>query len=220
MTLPAPKAILFDWDNTLVDSWVVIHQALTATFEAMGQRPWTLEEARRKVRKSARDSFPELFGQRAAEATEIFYSTFGAVHLDRLTPLPGAEALLRDLVGLGDVKLAVVSNKKGELLRREAQHLGWDRYFIAVVGALDAVHDKPAAEVVDHALAGSGVAPGRDVWFVGDTDVDLLCAQNSGCSAILLRAEAPGEGEFAPALLDRYVPDCAGLSRLVRDHLG
>ena len=35
MTLPAPKAILFDWDNTLVDSWTVIHHAMTATFEAM-----------------------------------------------------------------------------------------------------------------------------------------------------------------------------------------
>ena len=26
--LPRPRAILFDWDNTLVDSWVTIHEAL------------------------------------------------------------------------------------------------------------------------------------------------------------------------------------------------
>ena len=29
--LPRPRAILFDWDNTLVDSWVTIHEALNIT---------------------------------------------------------------------------------------------------------------------------------------------------------------------------------------------
>ncbi|MFT5702654.1 MAG: phosphoglycolate phosphatase [Rickettsiales bacterium] len=28
-----PKAIIFDWDNTLVDSWSVIHFALNKTME-------------------------------------------------------------------------------------------------------------------------------------------------------------------------------------------
>src|SRR5690606_3190282 len=58
--LPAPRAILFDWDNTLVDTWGVLHRALAATFEAFGRRPWTLEETKRNVRASARDAFPEL----------------------------------------------------------------------------------------------------------------------------------------------------------------
>src|SRR5947207_1478268 len=33
--LPRPRAILFDWDNTLVDSWVTIHEALNITMAAM-----------------------------------------------------------------------------------------------------------------------------------------------------------------------------------------
>jgi len=79
--LPGPRAVLFDWDNTLVDSWVMIHHAMTATFNALGQRPWTLEECRRNVRQSARDSFPKLFGDRADEATAVFYRTYEADHL-------------------------------------------------------------------------------------------------------------------------------------------
>ena len=63
--LPAPKALLFDWDNTLVDTWSVIHHALAVTFEAFGRTPWTLEETRQRVRASARDAFPELFGEDA-----------------------------------------------------------------------------------------------------------------------------------------------------------
>lgn len=219
MTLPVPKALLFDWDNTLVDSWVVIHHALSVTFEAMGKQPWTLTETRRRVRKSARDSFPELFGVRAEEATEIFYRTYEADHLTQLTPRAGAEAMLRDLAASAELCLAVVSNKKGDLLRKEAAHLGWDRYFAAVVGATDAVRDKPAPEVVDFALSGTGIAPGLDVWFVGDTDIDLRCAANAGCTKVLLRDEAPGPGEFADVGLDQHVPDCAGLARLVARYL-
>lgn len=219
MTLPTPKALLFDWDNTLVDSWVVIHHALSVTFRAMGQEPWTLEETRQRVRKSARDSFPELFGARSDEATEIFYSTYESDHLAQLSPRAGAASMLEDLAAMNGLILGVVSNKKGQLLRKEAAHLGWDRLFVSVVGATDAARDKPAPEVVDFALGGTGISAGPEVWFVGDTDIDLLCAQNSGCSGILLRETAPARGEFGSVGVDRHVPDCPGLASLVRGHM-
>ena len=146
MTLPTPKALLFDWDNTLVDSWVVIHHALSATFRAMDREPWTLEETRERVRKSARDSFPELFGDRAEEAMAIFYGTYESDHLAQLSPRSGAASMLEDLAAMNGLVLGVVSNKKGELLRKEAAHLGWDRLFVSVVGATDAARDKPAPE--------------------------------------------------------------------------
>lgn len=214
MNLPSPKAILFDWDNTLVDSWALIHHAMTATFEALGQRPWTLEETRRNVRKSARDSFPELFGERAAEATEVFYRTYESDHLKQLRALPGAAEMLRDLAAAEDLLLGVVSNKRGRLLRLEAAELGWDRYFGPLVGAADAAKDKPAREVVEFALADSGIAPGPAVWFVGDTDIDVLCAANAGCSAVLVRAEPPREGEFGASPLACHVSDCSAFAQL------
>ncbi|GAB4238248.1 MAG: HAD hydrolase-like protein [Kiloniellaceae bacterium] len=214
MILPTPRAILFDWDNTLVDSWALIHHAMTATFEALGQRPWTLEETRQNVRKSARDSFPELFGERAEEATAVFYRTYEADHLKQLRALPGAAEMLQALAAADDLLLGVVSNKRASLLRLEAAELGWDRYFGPLVGATDAEKDKPAREVVDFALAGTGIAPGPEVWFVGDTDIDILCASNSGCTAVLVRAEAPAEGEFGNLPLGGHVSDCRAFAQL------
>lgn len=214
MTLAPPNAILFDWDNTLIDSWVMIHHAMTATFEAMGQRPWTLEECRRNIRKSARDSFPELFGERAEEATAEFYRTYEADHLDQLRALPGAEAMLRALAAAENLLLGVVSNKRGHILRREAAKLGWDRYFDSLVGANDAERDKPAREVVDFALVGSGISSGPAVWFVGDTDIDMQCAHNSGCTAILLRERGPATGEFGGLNLAGHVIDCDAFAKL------
>lgn len=214
MTLDRPRALLFDWDNTLVDTWQVIHHALSVTFSAMGQVPWSLEETRERVRSSARDAFPALFGKHAEEAMAIFYKNFEADHLDKLRERSGAGDMLTQLTESGYL-LGVVSNKKGYLLRREADHLGWAGLFHRLVGANDAVQDKPAVEPVELALAGSGLNRGPGVWFVGDTDIDMLCAVNAGCLPVLLRPEAPAAGEFGDAMPAHHVESCAALAGLL-----
>ncbi len=209
-----PRAILFDWDNTLVDNWAVIHAALNSALTAMGQAPWSYAETRQRVRASARDSFPALFGERWEEAQKIFYDSFEAKHLEALREMPGAGDLLAGL-GQSGIYLAVVSNKQGRYLRREAAHLGWTPRFGHLIGANDAPRDKPAVDPVDMALAGSGVPRGADVWFVGDADIDMLCAVNAGCCPVLLRHDAPGAGEFGAAPPLRHLPDCRALAALV-----
>ena len=206
----APNAFLFDWDNTLVDSWGVIHEALRETFIAMGHRPWTMEEVRRNVRASARDAFPQLFGDRAQEAIDVFYRAFEARHLDALRPLPNAEACLRALHADGHY-LGVVSNKRGYLLRKEVDHLGWSGLFGAAIGATDAAQDKPAVDPVLMALGPGGLKPSAAVWFVGDADIDMVCAHNSGCTAVLVAKEAPVADEFHSDAPDRHFGDLAAL---------
>ena len=211
-----PRAILFDWDNTLVDTWPVIHVSLNATLVAFDQTPWTLDETRARVRHSLRDSFPKMFGDRWEAAAEYFYEQFAARHLEALTALSGAEDMLKAMRDLG-LYLAVVSNKKGEYLRAEADKLGWSSYFGALIGALDAPHDKPAREPVDLALAAGGLRTGADIWFAGDTNIDLECAVTAGCIPILVRPAPPEPdefGQFAPA---RHVTDCQALCILVHE---
>ena len=216
MTLPRPQALLFDWDNTLVDTWAVIHQALNVTLRAMGQAVWTLEQTRARVRASARDSFPELFGSRADEAMVLFYGTYEQEHLTHLQALPGVEEMLAGLTA-DTCYLGVVSNKKGSTLRREAAHLGWDRWFGRLVGAEDAAADKPARAAVDLALESSGLAAGPEVWFVGDTDIDMTCAHAAGCTPILLREAAPAPGEFGAHPPHRHAATCAELMACIRE---
>ncbi len=216
MSLPAPRALLFDWDNTLVDTWAVIHHALNVTLRAMDQATWTLEETRARVRASARDSFPKMFGSRAEEAMTVFYGTYEREHLSRLQALPGVEEMLADLAD-GSRYLGVVSNKKGSILRREAAHLGWDRWFSRLVGAEDAAADKPARAAVDLALEGSDLSAGPEVWFVGDTDIDMACAHAAGCTAILLRQAAPAPGEFGSHPPSRHAATCTELMACIRE---
>jgi phosphoglycolate phosphatase len=190
-----PRAILFDWDNTLVDNWAAIADALNTVFAAFDKPTWTVEETKARVRQSLRDSFPTMFGARWEEARDMFYARFGARHIELLSPVPGAGELIAELAGTGTY-LGIVSNKNGVLLRREAEHLGWSRYFGRIVGAADAPRDKPAAEPVAMALEPGGVAPGREVWFVGDSGIDMQCARAAGCVPVLIAAAVTNRDEF------------------------
>jgi phosphoglycolate phosphatase len=196
--LPSPRAILFDWDNTLVDTWPTIHQVVNILMAHMGHPAWSFEETRRRIGPSMRDVFPAMFGDRWEEARDVFLNAYHAVHLEQLAVLEGMEAMVRGLAARG-VPMGLVSNKTGRLLRREVAHLGWSGLFFAEVGAGDAARDKPAREAVTLALStapGGPVPPGPGVWLVGDSPTDMICAHACGCTPVLLRSWAPDPEEF------------------------
>lgn len=182
--LPKPRAILFDWDNTLVDTWPLIHAALNTTLRFMEHPEWTFEQVRRDVKQSMRESFPAMFGDRWKDAASHYQQSYRALHLNALEPLPGAEETLQ-AIPRAQVFTGIVSNKQGDTLRQELTHIAWEKYFDVAVGASDAARDKPHPDPVLFALKTSGIAPGADVWFVGDTGVDLDVALVTGCTPIL-----------------------------------
>ena len=190
-----PRAIVWDWDNTLVDGWPAIQAGLNAAFRDAGLPEWTLEEVRARVRHSLRDSFPSLFGDRWEHARDIFYAAVRATHLAVLRPMPGTEALLRQAALVAP--MAVLSNKSGPLLRAEAAHLGWAPLFRSLIGAGDGAADKPDPRPMRVACAACGVPAGADVWYVGDNALDMDAARRAGCVPVLLGDAAHDGGPAA-----------------------
>lgn len=184
MIYPKPTAILFDWDGTLVDSLPFLHRAHGHVFTAMGLTPWTMEEARIKIRHSTREMYPTLFGDRAAEATRILYDYVDAHHLANIVKMDEVDAVLADLQRAG-YKMGVVSNKGHARLVAEIAALGWGDYFQAVVGAGVAARDKPAPDPLLMALGKMNLTP-DGVWYVGDTEIDIQCARDAGCVAVFI----------------------------------
>jgi phosphoglycolate phosphatase len=213
MTTRTPRCILWDWDNTLVDGWAAIQQGLNATFRAFAMPEWDRATVLARVRGSLRDTFPGMFGAEWERARDIFYAEVRACHLQVLTPMPGIEAALEAAAALGPQ--GVVSNKGGSLLRAESTHLGWDRHFATLVGAGDAEADKPAAAPILMALAACGVKPGPDVWYIGDTALDMQAARAAGCRAVLL-GEALHDGGVANAMPDAAFESGTALSHALR----
>ncbi len=85
--LTPPKAVIFDWDNTLVDTWPLIHHALNTTFARYGQPQWTLDETKQRVKHSLRDSFPAIFGEQWEEAGKDYQANYQASGAFRLAAL-------------------------------------------------------------------------------------------------------------------------------------
>lgn len=180
------KGIIFDWDGVLVQSLDFINEAFRFTLQTI--KPLQEIEGKSLPALSLRNYFPTLFGNNAQKAEEIFYDYVRKNHLLALKTMPGADALLQSLKGFG-LPLFIVSNKKGELLRKEVDYLSWTGYFRGVVGAGDCPEDKPSPLPVRHVLGLEGLVPDKSIWFIGDTAVDMECASQSGCFGVLMNPE-------------------------------
>ncbi len=182
--LKKPKAILFDWDNTLIHSLDLIHLAFSETLVQMGKKPYSLQEVKYRVHRSMREEFPELFGDDWQKAAEIYQNEIKK-NAKTVQYIDGAKEVL-DFLRKEDIYLAVVSNKNGPLLKKEIKELGWEKYFDHVVGAGDAQFDKPSHHPVMMSLEFSDLNPEKDhIWFIGDSITDMECALNSKCRSIL-----------------------------------
>lgn len=217
LTLPAPKAILFDWDGTLIDNWDAILAAINEALAAFDKPVWSRDEAMSRISASQRDSFPVLFGDDWRRAQSIFYAGFERHHLDVMRVLDGAEELL--LAGAG-VPMGLVSNKNGGYLRKEVAYLGWNARFRAIVGATDAAADKPDPAPVHMALEPIGLEAGPHVWFVGDSSTDMATARAAGCTAILVQHAAANPAPISAALApDLAVETLNDLTAALAEHL-
>ena len=188
MSLTPPEMIIFDWDNTLVSNWETIVSALNGTFSHYGLPTITMAESRTKLQHSLREAFPNYFGDQAEQAKNLFYQKFEAEHLQSLTVLAGAEALLTYL-SERKIPMAIVSNKTGKYLRAEIQALGWQEYFTHILGAQDCDRDKPDPLPVQTILSDHDLPQTKSIWFIGDAEVDMQCAQNCQIAGVYIGAQ-------------------------------
>jgi len=184
--LKKPDAIFFDWDGTLVDSLPSLMSYYNHVLERFDLPKITVDEAKKNIRRSAREVFPEIFGSNSDEAFKVYYDIVSKTHLSLLTPFLGSEKFLNDLQHL-KIPLGIISNKKHEFLLKEISHLAWDKYFISNIGAGVASKDKPSGEALLLAAERIGLSPlTHHLWYVGDTETDMLAAKDAGFELIFI----------------------------------
>ena len=209
------KAVLFDWDGTLVDTCGMVLDAHNHVRKIHNLPLWEAEDIFGRVSRSARETYPKIYGDRAAEAQKQLYEFVDKHHLEYLEVLDGASAILGSLAEK-NIPVGVVSNKRHEVLLKEITQLGWDRYIKAAVGAGEAEEDKPSAQPFRLAMrrVDEALTP-RDILYVGDTETDMLCARNTGVECVYIH-----HGNPRAVLLETYAPSfsCANLSEL-QDYL-
>jgi phosphoglycolate phosphatase len=209
--LPRPRALLFDWDSTMVDNWTAIHAAMNITLSRFGQETWSVGQCKTRVKNSLRDAFPRLFFGHAESALRTYLDAYESIHLQHLAEMPAASSML-DAAQERGLYLGIVSNKTGPNLRQEVEHLGWTPRFSRIVGATDAVRDKPAPDPVIWHWEAAASAPvpmsGSSATPTSTCSVPVIAAAPEFCS--ILRHRRPRSPRPARRIMFRTVPPSPG----------
>jgi putative hydrolase of the HAD superfamily len=207
--MKAPRAVLFDLDDTILStdatadaSWREtcerVQQALpgvdaeTLFQELLKQRAWYWSDASRHTRgrlrlPMAREEIAALalakLGVRAPELPRLMASTYTALAAEKITPFPRAIETLEWLRGRG-VRLGLITNGASEVQRWKINRFALAKHFDVIVVEEEFGIGKPDPSVFQYALREVGVHP-RDAWMVGDRlDWDIIPSQALGIAGV------------------------------------
>ena len=180
------KAVVFDLDGTLLDTLEDLKDATNAALVSQKMPQCTLEQVRQYVGNGVRKLMIRAVPD--GEENPLFEQTFAAFKayygehcLDHTLPYPGVLNVMKELKERG-IKIAIVSNKLDSAVK-ELDEKFFAEYTTAAIGEMEGVARKPAPDMVEKALRELGVAK-SDAVYVGDSDVDIQTAQNSGLDCI------------------------------------
>ncbi len=209
---PAPQALLFDLDGTLVDVTGSYEESIVrtvASFLAPRRPPSRAEVLAVKRSPAANDDVDAVLmalarlGRRPPRAEverrfdELYLGGAGGPGLVRTERWLVSLRALRRLAG--SVPLAIVTGRPREHADLALARTGVRDCFTAVVTVDDAPGKKPDPAPVRAALRLVGVRHG---WMIGDAPADLLAARRAGIPAVGI---TDGRADHE-ALLRRYRP--------------
>ena len=180
------KVVIFDLDGTLLNTLEDLADATNWALRKNGMPERTLEEVRsfvgNGVRKLIERAVPDGEQHPLFEQTFDDFKRYYVVHCQDKTCLYDGVAEMLQALKAADYRLAIVSNK----LQAGVDEL-YERYFkdtVAVaIGERPELQRKPAPDMVELALRELGVTKDEAV-YVGDSDVDMQTARNSGLPCI------------------------------------
>ena len=176
------STVIFDLDGTLLDTLQDLADSTNYALALHKLPARSLEEVRRFVGNGVGLLIHRAVPQGTPEEVEArCLADFRAHYLlnmeHRTAPYPGVLDLLDGLNKAG-VKLAVVSNKFDGAVKGLCQTYLGDRVKVAI-GESQGVARKPAPHTVFRALKELG-ADAQSAVYVGDSEVDIQTARNSG----------------------------------------
>jgi phosphoglycolate phosphatase len=182
------QTYVFDLDGTLLDTLGDLAASTNYALRTHGMPEHSLDDVRRFVGNGVRVLMERAVPQGAENpqfeaAFQTFRTHYMQHSLDTTKPYDGILETLEALKAEG-CRLAVVSNKMMAATQELCRHFFRDTIEVAI-GEHEAqgIRKKPAPDTVNEAFRQLGVGKERAV-YVGDSDVDILTARNSGLPCI------------------------------------
>jgi phosphoglycolate phosphatase len=179
---------IFDLDGTLLDTLGDLASSVNYALRMHNMPEHSLEDIRRFVGNGVRKLMERAVPQGAQnpcfdEAFATFRQYYMQHSLDTTRPYAGIPETLEALKARG-CHLAVVSNKMMAATQALCSHFFPDTIEVAIgEHEAEGIRKKPAPDTVIAALKALGVGKEQAV-YVGDSDVDIETARNSGMPCI------------------------------------
>ena len=183
------KLACFDLDGTLLNTLGGLTRSLNAARRMNNLAPQTEEQVttfiNNGVVKMIERSLAADPGDYSTELKERILKDYIAYYnshvLEETRPYNGMmEALLR--LKADGMKLACITNKNDEPAQKLIKQFFPD-VFDYVKGSVEGVERKPSPEPIEKCLYSLGIE-NSDTVYVGDTEVDIMTAVNSGIDSI------------------------------------
>jgi len=212
---PRFRAVLFDYDGTLADSYAAITASVNHVLQHHG-RPILKEDEVRHMVGHGLESLMEtiLPGIDPHAAARLYREHHPSVMGSHTKIFPGVEEGLKALRASG-IKLGICSNKPSYFTKALLKIFHLDQFFEVVYGPDDAGAAKPDPTMVLKALEKLGV-PREQALYVGDMEVDIETGRNAGVETWVVPTGSNDEATLQAAKAQRLFP---GISDIVGEVL-
>ena len=196
------RAVLFDLDGTLVDSYTALADAVNYARRRHGLHELSAGRIRDFVGDGLEKMLQRAFGTESVPKTARidFEERYDEICCAESKVLADVAETLRALHALG-VAMAVCTNKPTSFSKKILDFLQLAPYFRAIVGPDLAGARKPDARHVLHTLEATECAA-DEALFVGDMPIDVHAARNSGIDVAVIPT-----GSSTPEALRAAGPD-------------
>lgn len=184
--MKAYKAVVFDLDGTLLNTLEDLCDSTNYALMQKGYPTRDIDEVRsfvgNGVEKLIVRALPEnTCESEVVEVLKIFKEHYKVNSKNKSKPYEGIMELLKELKDK-DFKMAIVSNKF-DLAVKELNKEFFGEYIEYAYGECETIRKKPNPDAVFMALKDLDVLQ-HEAVYVGDSDVDILTAQNAGLDCI------------------------------------
>lgn len=205
------RAVVFDWDGTLLDSYHADAAAYQAMFHTLGIH-WGTAELEQHYSPNWHHVYRAagIPKKRWEEADRLWRRAYANL---RPALMSGTRRVLRRLAG--EYVLGLVTSGNRARVRGQIRKFGFAQTFRAAVFAEDAQKRKPHPAPLKLALARLKMKP-RECVYVGDSPEDMEMARRADVRAVAVLGPFPNHARLRAAEAEALLESLEELPRALR----
>lgn len=180
------KTAIFDLDGTIADTLADLADAVNYALDKLGYPVHPYESFNQfvgnGVQKLCYRALPDDKKDETEKLVGLFSEYYNEHFLDKTVLYKGMSEIIHKLGSFG-IRLAVATNKPQDFARKIVDALLPDVEFISVLGGCSERPKKPDTAIIREILERLPIEDNQ-VFMIGDSNVDIQTAKNSGIISI------------------------------------